>query len=88
MRFENSQVVPINDSLRGDILFKVMKLDPWNAKIINFMVTGYVLLGENKRKLIYESHLHICDAPYLFRVCSNSLLRRCVPTEEGIKIIE
>ena len=28
------------------------------------------------------------DEPYLFRVCSNGLLRKCVPAEEGIKIIE
>jgi hypothetical protein len=52
------------------------------------MVAGYVPLGENKRKLIQESHLHIWDEPYLFRVCSDGLLRRCVPTEEGIKIIK
>ena len=52
------------------------------------MVAGYVPPGESKRKLIYESRLHIWDEPYLFRVCSNSLLRRCVPAKEGIKIIE
>ena len=58
------------------------------TNIINFMVAGYVPPGENKRKLIYESCLHIWDEPYLFRVCSDNLLRRCVLTEEGIKIIE
>jgi hypothetical protein len=52
------------------------------------MVTGYVPPGENKRKLIYESHLYIWDELYLFRVCFDGLLRRCVPAEEGIKIIE
>ena len=52
------------------------------------MVAGYVAPGENKRKLIYESCLHIWDELYLFRVCSDGLLRRCVPVEEGIKIIE
>jgi hypothetical protein len=52
------------------------------------MVAGYVPLGENKRKLIYESRLHIWDELYLFRVCSDGLLRRCVLIEEGIKIIE
>jgi hypothetical protein len=52
------------------------------------MVTGYVPLGENKRKLIYESRLHIWDPPYLFRVGSDSLLRRCVLAKEGIKIID
>ena len=88
MQFENSQELPINDSMRDDMLFKVTKSNTWYANIVNFMVAGYVPPGENKRKLIYESHLHIRDEPYLFRVCSDSLLRRCVPMEEGIKIIE
>jgi hypothetical protein len=52
------------------------------------MVAGYIPLGEDKRKLIYESRHHIWDEPYLFRVCSDGLLRRCVPAEEEIKIIE
>jgi hypothetical protein len=52
------------------------------------MVAGYVPPGENNRKLIYESHLHIWDPPYLFRFYSDGLLRRCVPVKEGIKIIE
>jgi hypothetical protein len=52
------------------------------------MVAGYVPPEKNKRKLIYKSRLHIWDKPYLFRICSDGLLRRCVPAEEGIKIIE
>ena len=88
MHFENAPKLPINDSLRDDMLFKITKSDPWYANIVNFMVATYVLLGENKRKLIYESGLHIWDEPYLFRVCSDGLPRRCVPVEEGIKIIE
>ena len=67
---------------------KVTSSDPWYANIVNFMVAGYIPLGENKRKLIYKSRLHIWDEPYLFIVCSDGFLRRCVPTEEGIKIIE
>ena len=88
MQFENSQKLSINDSLWDDMLFKVTKSDPWYANIVNFMVAGYVPPEENKRKLIYESRLHIWDEPYLLRVCSDGLLRRCVPAEEGIKIIE
>jgi hypothetical protein len=52
------------------------------------MVSGYIPPGADKRKLIYESCHHMWDDLYLFRVCSNGLLRRCVPTEEGIKIFE
>jgi hypothetical protein len=88
MQFENPQDLPINDSLRDDMLFQISRSDPWYADIVNFMVAGYVPPGGDKRKLIYESHLHIWDDPYLFRVCSDELLRRCVPAEEGIKIIK
>ncbi|XP_021321692.1 uncharacterized protein LOC110437546 [Sorghum bicolor] len=42
----------------------------------------YVPPGANKKKLIQESRSHIWDEPYLFRVCSDGLLRRCVTTEE------
>ena len=59
MQFENSQELLINDSQRDDMLFKVTKSNPWYANIVNFMVTDYVPPRENKRKLIYESHLHI-----------------------------
>ena len=75
MQFENSQELPINDALRDDMLFKVTKSNPWYTNIINFMVVGYVLLWENKRKLIYESRVHIWDEPYHFRVCFDNLLK-------------
>jgi hypothetical protein len=88
MQLENSQELPINDSLRDDMLFKITKSKPRYTNIINFLVAGYVPLGKNKRRLIYESRLHIWDPPYLFQFCSDGLLRRCVPAEEGIQIIE
>jgi len=88
MYFKELQELPINDSLRDDMLFKVTKTDPWYPNIINFMFAGYVPLGENKKRLIYESRLHIWDPSYLFCVCSDGLLRRCVPVEEGMQIIQ
>jgi nitrogenase molybdenum-iron protein alpha/beta subunit len=59
MQFKNSQELPINDSLRDDMLFKVTKSDPWYSDIVNFMVAGYVPPGDNKRKYIYESRQHL-----------------------------
>jgi hypothetical protein len=67
--------------MRDDMLLKITRSDPWYVNIVNFMVAGYVPLGENKRKLIW-------DSPYLFRVCADGLLRRCVQAEEDIHIIE
>jgi len=59
MYFKEAQELTINDSIRDDMLFKVTKIDPWYANIVNLMVAGYVPPGENKKRLIYESRLHI-----------------------------
>jgi hypothetical protein len=78
----------INDFLRDDMLLKVMDSNPWYANIVNFMVSGYVPPGENKKKLQIESRHHLWDDPYLYQICADGLLRRCVPTAERMKIIE
>ena len=82
------QELPINDFLCDDMLLKVMDSNPWYANIVNFMVSGYVPPGKNKRKLQAESTHHLWDDPYLYRVCSDGLLRRCIPMAEGMHIIE
>jgi hypothetical protein len=74
--------------MRDDIVYRIARSDPWYADIVNFMVAGYIRPGADKKKLIYESLHHLWDEPYLFRVCTDGLLRRCVSAEEGMKIIE
>ena len=75
MQVINLQEPPINDFLCDDMLLKVTDSTPWYANIVNFMVSGYVPPGENKKRLIYESRRHLWDDPYLYRVCSDGLLR-------------
>jgi hypothetical protein len=70
------------------MLLKVTDSNPWYTNIVNFMVAGYVPLGEDRKKLQVESRRHLWDDPYLYRVCSDGLLRRCVPTAEGKQIIK
>jgi hypothetical protein len=80
LHLEHDSSLPIN--LRDDTLLRVDHRDPWYADIVNFMASGYVPPGGGKRKLIYESRLHMWDDPYLFRICADGLLRRCVPSWE------
>jgi hypothetical protein len=70
------------------MLLKVTKTNSWYANMMNFMVSGYVAPGENKRKLQAKRRHHLWDDPYLYRVCSDGLLRRYVPMVEGLHIIE
>jgi hypothetical protein len=70
------------------MILKVKMSNPWYANIVNFMVRVYVPLEESRRKLAYESRRQLWDEPYLYRVCLDGLLRKCVPMLEGVKIIE
>ena len=88
MPVTNLQELPINDFLRDGMLLRVMDSNPWYVNIVNFMILGYLPPGENKKKLQAESRRHLWDDPYLYMVCSNGLLRRCVPMAEGVQIIE
>jgi hypothetical protein len=87
LQVTNMLELPINDFLRNDMLLKVTDSNPWYANIVNFMISGYIPPGKNKRKLQAESRRHLWDDPYLYRVCSDGLLRRCVLTTEGLQII-
>ena len=88
MQFQDAQDLPINDYLRDDTLLRITDSSPWYADIVNFIVAGHVPPGANKKKLIQESRVHLWDEPYLYRVCNDGLLRKCVPEVESIKIIE
>ena len=70
------------------MLLKVTDSNPWYANIMNFIVSGYLPSGKNKKKLQAESRHHLWDDPYLYKVCFDGLLRRCVPMVEGLQIIE
>ena len=76
--------LPINDYLRDDTLLKVTTSSPWYANL----VTGYITLGEDKKKLIHLSRFHLWDDPYLFKVYADGLLHRCIPLCETRKILE
>jgi hypothetical protein len=88
LQFEESIELPINDYMRDDTLLKVSTADPGYANIINYIVVGYIPPGANKKKIIQDSRFHLWDDPYLYWVCVDGLLRRCIPTFETWKILK
>jgi hypothetical protein len=75
LRVEEESPLSINDYLCDDTLLKVTTSDPWYANIIvNFIVSGFVPPGEDRKNLVYDSRIHLWDDPYLFRVCPDGLL--------------
>jgi hypothetical protein len=86
LQFEKSAELPINDCMRDDILLKVSTTDPWYANIVNYNVAGYIQLEADKKKIIRDSRLYLWDDPYLYRVCADGLLWRCIPAFETWKM--
>ena len=58
----NMQELPINDFVHDDMQLRMMDSNPWYANIVNFMASGYVPPGENK-KLQTKSKCHLWDDP-------------------------
>jgi hypothetical protein len=82
LQFEEFVKLLVNDYLKDDILLNVSTTNPWYAKIVDYIVASYILLGVNKKKIIRDSRVHLWDDPYVYRVCVDGLLRRCVPVFE------
>jgi hypothetical protein len=88
LQFKESAELPINDYMRDDTLLKLSTTDLWYANIINYIVVVYIPPGADKKKIIRDSRLHLRDDPYLYRVCADGLLRRCIPAFETWNILE
>jgi hypothetical protein len=88
LQLEESTELPINDYMRDDTLLKVSTTNPWYVNIFNYIVAGYIPPGVDKKKIIRDSRLHLWDDPYLYQVCVDGLLRRCILAFETWKILE
>ncbi|XP_070013838.1 uncharacterized protein [Nicotiana sylvestris] len=64
---------------------------PWFANIANFLVTGIILyeLSSNQRKKLKRDSLdYYWDESYLFKICNDGVIRRYVPDEEQLSILD
>ena len=83
--------LPIDDSLREESLMFIEAQAPWYADLANFVATGFIsgdLDANERRKLRYEAKRYFWDEPYLYRKCGDGIYRRCVASDEGLKIIQ
>ncbi|XP_070029744.1 uncharacterized protein [Nicotiana sylvestris] len=63
----------------------------WFADVVNYLVTGiipYELSSNQSKKLKRDSLDYYWDEPYLFKICTDGVIRRCVPEEEQLSILE
>ncbi|XP_047949019.1 uncharacterized protein LOC125194846 [Salvia hispanica] len=64
-----------------------MNAEPWFADLANYLVTGelpgsHEISQAQKMKLKSEAKYYFWDDPYLWRMCSDQVIRRCIPEWE------
>ena len=58
---------------------------PWYADIVNFLVSKIVPCDMNyqqKRRFFHIVKQYYWDDPYLFKICPDQIMRKCIPEEE------
>lgn len=81
---------PIKETFPDEHL-SYAQYEPWYADIVNYLVTRTIPsgLGRYQRsKLRAESRFYVWDEPYLWRECSDKIIRRCVEEHEQRSILE
>ncbi|XP_075096476.1 uncharacterized protein LOC142174555 [Nicotiana tabacum] len=64
---------------------------PWYADFSNYLASGIVphdLSSIQRKRFFRESRQYYWDEPYLFRICLDNMIRRCVPEIEQFSILQ
>jgi hypothetical protein len=80
---------PIEDKMRDDHLYRVLDKDTSMIDIIRAIQKMPLdhLDRNSQRRVIFESKKYFWDAPYLFKLGNDGVMRRCVPREERLEIL-
>ena len=80
----------IFDSFPDEILCSIALKEPWYAHIVNYLMTKLTppsMSSHQVQKLQAESRYYVWDEPFLWRLCGDQIIRRCIPQEEQPQII-
>ncbi|GJW36978.1 reverse transcriptase domain-containing protein [Tanacetum coccineum] len=63
---------------------------PWFADIANYHAGNFIVKGmssQQKKKFFKDVKHYFWDDPYLFRICADQVIRRCVYDQEAFNIL-
>ncbi|XP_051113167.1 uncharacterized protein LOC127239181 [Andrographis paniculata] len=78
-----SEAVPVRESFPDEQLLSITTTHPWYADIVNYLVTNEFPAGWAKAKrdkLRSDAKYYIWDDSYLWKRCSDQIIRMCVST--------
>ncbi|GKF38533.1 reverse transcriptase domain-containing protein [Tanacetum coccineum] len=72
------------------VTFRGDSSTPWFADIANYHAGNFIVKGmssQQKKKFFKDVKHYFWDDPYLFRVCVDQMIRRCVYGQEAVDIL-
>ncbi|GJR43615.1 reverse transcriptase domain-containing protein [Tanacetum coccineum] len=89
---ETSDDSDVDDNFHGETLMEITTNDtPWFADFANYLVGDIIPKGmtyQQKKKFFSDLKNYFWEDPYLFKVCSESMIRRCVSAPETRTILD
>ncbi|GJZ24710.1 reverse transcriptase domain-containing protein [Tanacetum coccineum] len=74
----------------GMVTFRGDTSTPWFADIANYHAGNFIVKGmssQQKKKFFKDVKHYFWDDPYLFKICADQMIRRCVYGQEAVDIL-
>ncbi|GJU58279.1 hypothetical protein Tco_1236045 [Tanacetum coccineum] len=89
---ETSDDSEVDDNFPGESLMEMNTEDePWFADFENYLVSNIIPKGmtyQQKNKIFSNIKHYFWEEPYLFKVCSDGMIRRCISGPETRTILD
>ncbi|GJR58118.1 reverse transcriptase domain-containing protein [Tanacetum coccineum] len=75
----------------GKVSFRGDSSTPWFADFANYHAGNFIVKGmssQQKNKFLKDVKHYFWDDPYLFKICADQVIRRCVHGQEAIDILK
>ncbi|GJU60387.1 reverse transcriptase domain-containing protein [Tanacetum coccineum] len=72
------------------VTFRVDSSTPWFSDFANYYAGNFIVKGmssQQKNKFFKDVKHYFWDDPYLFKICADQVIRRCVSGQEAIDIL-
>ena len=84
---KDANLPPIEEQFLDEHLFHAQtSTSPWYADFVNFLVAQVLpedLDYHQKKRFLHTIKQYYWEEPYLFKVCNDQMIRRCVAEEES-----